>query len=330
MYFVNSIKYRFYLHKITYKFITIEYFFIFHQRKRTDKNFLKTKLNYTYFQITNAESGQLQNLNNQEIDFSSTLLNQIKSEKFNSIGSTLLNQFAESFFSIGFSLHYLILSKTDNTDERLFYIIETSQNFWSFRILEKHLKDNLFKQKGKLPNNFTKTLPAKISNKAVSLFKDEYLWDFINTDDEDYEPEVEREIVKNIKKFIMSLGSDFAFIGNQYRVKVENEELFIDLLFYQRKLQSLVAFELKTGKFKAEYVGKMNLYLSVLDEYVKQPNENPSIGIILCKSKNDKFVEFAFRDFNKPMGVATYKTSKEIPSKYRNALPDIDKLREIM
>ena len=284
----------------------------------------------TYFRFTSNEIEQFHNQDNREIEFSSTLLNQITVEKDSKFGSALLNQFVGSFFSLGFSLHYLILSKAKSAEERLFYIIETARNFWSFRILEKHLKEKLFIQKGKLPNNFTKTLPETISNKAVRLFKDEYLWDFIDTEDEDNEPEVEREIVKNIKNFIMSLGGDFAFMGNQYRVMIDNEELFIDLLFYQRKLQCLVAFELKTGKFKAEYVGKMNLYLSVLDEYVKQPNENSSIGIILCKSKNDKFVEFAFRDFNKPMGVATYKTSKEIPNEYKNALPDIDKLREIM
>ena len=280
-----------------------------------------------YFQITSTVLKQLQDTENEEFEFGSTLLNQIRD---NQIGSTLLNLFADSFFSVGFSLHYLILSKTTEFEERLFYILETARNFWSFRILQKHLIDNLFQQKGKLPNNFKHTLPEKISNKAVRMFKDEYLWGFIDAEDEDNEPEVEREIVKNIKKFMMSLGGDFAFMGNQYRVMVDERELFIDLLFYHRKLQCLVAFELKTTEFKAEHVGKMNLYLSALDEYVKQPYENPSIGIILCKSKSDKFVEFAFRDFNKPMGVATYKTNKEIPNKYKNALPDIDKLKEIM
>lgn len=267
-----------------------------------------------------------------EFDFNSALIDQLqgKSDKENEISSTMLSQLKESFFSLGFSLHILILSKTTELEERLFYILETTKNFWSFRVLQKHLIDNLFQQKGKLPNNFKNTLTEKISNKAVRMFKDEYLWEFIDAEDEDNEPEVEREIVMNIKKFMMSLGGDFAFMGNQYRVIVDERELFIDLLFYHRKLQCLVAFELKTTEFKAEHVGKMNLYLSALDEYVKQPFENPSIGIILCKSKSNKFVEFAFRDFNKPMGVATYKTNKEIPNKYKNALPDIEKLKELI
>lgn len=242
----------------------------------------------------------------------------------------MTSQFIELFFGLGFTHHYIILSKTKTIDERTFYIIEAASNFWTTRILEKHLIDDLFQQKGKLPNNFKHTLSEKINNKAVRMFKDEYLWEFIDTEEDDNEPEVEREIVKNIKNFMMSLGGYFAFMGNQYRITVDEKELFIDLLFYHRKLQCLVAFELKTTEFKAEHVGKMNLYLSALDEYVKQPYENPSIGIILCKSKSDKFVEFAFRDFNKPMGVATYKTNKEIPKKYKNALPDIERLREIM
>lgn len=128
----------------------------------------------------------------------------------------------------------------------------------------------------------------------------------------------------------MALGADFSFIGNQYRLMIENEEFFIDLLFFNRKLQSLVAIELKKGKFEAEYAGKMNLYLSALDEYVKQPHENPSIGIILCKEKNNKIVEFAFRDTTKPMGVTTYKTSRDLPERYKEALPKIDDLKKLL
>lgn len=128
----------------------------------------------------------------------------------------------------------------------------------------------------------------------------------------------------------MALGSEFSFIGNQHRLLIEDEEFFIDLLFFNRKIQSLVAIELKKGKFKAEYVGKMNLYLSALDEMVKQPHENPSIGIILCKEKNNKIVEFAFRDTSKPMGVVTYKTYNDLPEAYKNILPDTEALKKLL
>ena len=246
------------------------------------------------------------------------------------IGSTVSNQFVEYFYSLGFSHHYTIVSHTKEIDERIFYIVNTAQNFWSFRVLEKNLKEKLYHQTGKLPNNFEQTLPENIGNKAVRMFKDEYLFDYINIEDEDDERVFENAIMLNIKKFIMTLGSDFAFIGNQFRVLVAEDEFFIDLLFFNRKLQALVAIELKRGKFKAEYVGKMNLYLSALDEYVKQPHENPSIGIILCKEKNDKVVEFSFRDYNKAMGVASYKTSREIPLQYKGILPNEDELKNLM
>lgn len=245
---------------------------------------------------------------------------------------TLSNQLVKTFFSVSFSNHFLIASKVNSSEEALFYIQKASSEYWSYRTLEYQLKANLFSKEGKLPNNFVETLPKKISNNAIQVFKDEYLLDFINIEDPDEEDErlIENEIVRNIKKFILTIGNDFAFMGNQFRLVVEDQEFFVDLLFFNRKLQSLVAFELKKGKFKPEFLGKMNFYLSALDDLIKQPHENPSIGIILCKEKNNKIVEYSFRDFNKSMGVATYKTSNEIPKKYKNILPDADTLKRLM
>ena len=236
------------------------------------------------------------------------------------------------FFSVSFSHHYLIASKSISLEEAQFYINKIAIEFWSYRTLQHHFKNNLFQQKSKLPNNFNQTLPNPASNKALQSFKDEYLLDFINIENPDEEDErfIENEIVRNIKKFILTLGSDFAFIGNQYRFLVDDKEFFIDLLFFNRKLQSLVAFDLKKGKFKPEHLGKMNFYLSALDDLVKLEHENSSIGIILCKEKNNKIVEYSFRDFNKAMGVATYKTSNEIPRKFKGFLPDAETLKKLM
>ena len=184
-----------------------------------------------------------------------------------------------------------------------------------------------------MPNNFALTITnLELRQRALNSFKDEYFLDFVNIEDPDEMDErvLEQQIVHNIKNFIMALGRDFSFVGNQYRLVVDEKEYFIDLLFFNRRLQSLVAIELKRGDFKPEYAGKLNFYLSALDEYVKLPNENPSIGIILCKDKNSKTVEFAFRDINKPMGVASYKTSSELPREYRGILPDPDELRKLM
>lgn len=238
------------------------------------------------------------------------------------------------FFKVGFSHHITIVKKLISQEDRLFYIQKSALESWNYETLKHHLKNNLHTKIGKTTNNFDHTLTQNnFKQKALMAFKDELLLDFINIEDVDEEPNervLEQEIVLNIKKFIMALGADFSFIGNQYRLIIEEEEYFIDLLFYNRKIQSLVAIELKKGKFKAEYVGKMNLYLSALDEYIKQPHENPSIGIILCKEKNNKIVEFAFRDTTKPMGIVTYKTYNDLPENYKNILPNTEDLKNLM
>ncbi len=245
----------------------------------------------------------------------------------------LQNEFIEQFLKLGFSHHREIIKKSV-LEERLFYIQKVATEFWSYETLKHHLKADLYQRQGKLTHNFQTTLSENsFRQKALMAFKDEMLLDFINIEDADEEPNervLENAIVQNIKKFIMALGSEFSFIGNQHRLIIEDEEYFIDLLFFNRKIQSLVAIELKKGKFKAEYVGKMNLYLSALDEMVKQPHENPSIGIILCKEKNNKIVEFAFRDTSKPMGVVTYKTYNNLPEAYKNILPDTETLKGLL
>ena len=186
-----------------------------------------------------------------------------------------------------------------------------------------------------MPSNFrTAISETKLAMKALGMFRDEYLLDFINTEELDLtnpedidEPIIEHAIVTNIRQFIMTFGRDFSFISNQYRLYVSGHELFIDLLFFNRELNCLVAVELKKGVFKPEYLGQLNLYLQALDDQVRKPHENPSVGIILCRSADKSFVEYAVRDFQKPMGVATYQTSDEMPEKLRRALPDIEELR---
>jgi predicted nuclease of restriction endonuclease-like (RecB) superfamily len=246
----------------------------------------------------------------------------------------LENELVELFLKVPFTQHRLIIRGAEVTEERLFYIQKVATEFWSYETLKHHLKSDLYQRQGKLAHNFQTTLSENsFRQKALMTFKDEMLLDFINIEDADEEPNervLENAIVQNIKKFIMALGSEFSFIGNQHRLIIEDEEYFIDLLFFNRKIQSLVAIELKKGKFKAEYVGKMNLYLSALDEMVKQPHENPSIGIILCKEKNNKIVEFAFRDTSKPMGVITYKTYNDLPEAYKNILPDTEMLKGLL
>jgi len=250
------------------------------------------------------------------------------------ITNDLTTEQIKMFFSVGFTHHWEIIAKVKSLKERLFYIERCAIEFWSVENLRYQLKSNLYKKQGKLSNNFNKTISDKdLQQKALLAFKDEYLLDFVNIESPDDEPDervLESEVVSNIRKFIMSLGKDFSFIGSQYRLVVEEQEYFIDLLFFNRQLQALIAIELKKGAFKPEYLGKMNFYLSALDDLVRLPHENSSIGIILCKTKKDKIVEYSFRDTTKPMGVSTYKVSKKLPSKYKNVLPDAERLKELL
>lgn len=239
-----------------------------------------------------------------------------------------------SFLSVGFTNHYVILTKAKSKEERLFYIRRCATEFWKVETTKYYLSENLFKKEGTIQQtNFNKTIDnAAFKQRALQSFKDEYLLDFVNIEDPELVDErvIEQRIIQNVKNFIMAFGADFTFMGNQYRLEVAGQEFVVDLLFFSRRLRSLVAFELKRGEFKPEYTGKMNFYLAALDKYVKLPDENPSIGIILCKTKNDEIVELSFSDTSKPMGVATYRTSQELPPEIRQALPDMEDLKKLI
>ncbi len=244
----------------------------------------------------------------------------------------------EDFFKLPFTHHTIIRSGVKSIDARYYYIHRAAEENLQSRVLEKLIKEDAYSHQDLMPSNFTQTLPnASLARKAVMMFKDEYLLDFINVEqigeresiDVD-EREVEQQIVQNVKNFIMTFGNDFAFIGNQYHLEVYGVEHFPDLLFFNRELNALVVVELKTGDFKSSYLGQLMSYLSILDAKVKKPHENPSIGIVLCKSAKRDYVEFVIRDYNKPMGVATYKTTAEMPEELRKALPDIEELKKLL
>jgi predicted nuclease of restriction endonuclease-like (RecB) superfamily len=224
--------------------------------------------------------------------------------------------------------------KTNDLEEKWFYIKKCATEFWNYEKLKYNLKSDLYHKQGMITNNFNKTIDnIDFRKAALNAFKDEYLLDWINLEDPDDEPDervLEQEIVLNIRKFIMALGKDFSFIGNQYRLEVDGKERFVDLLFFNRRIQSLVAIELKKGEFKPEYAGKLNFYLSALDDMVRLPHENPSIGIILCKNQGQKTVEYAFRDISKPMGVANYLLAHELPDEYKDILPNAETLKQLL
>ena len=236
------------------------------------------------------------------------------------------------FLSVGFTHHRIIFAQVKDVSARWFYIRKVATEFWGTRRLEQALRDDLYHSMGTMPSNFALTIPnEKQCAIAMQTFKEEHVLDFWHVDDPDHvdEREVEQHIANNIKKFLMSLGNEFTFMGNQYRLMVAGKERFIDLLFYHRRMRCMVAIELKNGEFQPEYAGKLNYYLSALDEYVKLPDENPSVGIILCRDKNNTEVEFTLRDMSKPLGVATYRSVDELPENYRS-LPSADELRTLM
>ncbi|GHU62292.1 hypothetical protein AGMMS49983_03490 [Clostridia bacterium] len=241
-----------------------------------------------------------------------------------------------AFIRVGFTHQTEILSKCNILEERWYYIKKCASEFWSVDTLKYHIKANDYSKYGALPNNFEVTLPdKKQASRAVQSFKSEYFLDFINIEEETSddligEPELHAEILNNIRKFIMAFGEDFCFMASKYRVIVEGDENFIDLLFFNRSLHCLVAIELKRGAFKPAYLGQLNFYLSALDEYVKKPDENPSVGIILCKEAKKTVVEFAVRDFNKPIGVSTYTLGNKIPEAYQALIPVIDGVQQLL
>lgn len=239
-------------------------------------------------------------------------------------------QIIDAFFCISFTHHLLLLNKCQSEQERYFYMQQAASQFWSVSLLEHHISANLYNNQGKISNNFNNTLTQPLKASALQVFQDEYLFDFISSDDAEEERVMESQIVANMKRTIMQLGKGFSFIGNQYRLEVGDTEFFIDLLFYNRHLQCLVAFELKRGHFKPEYAGKLNFYLNVLDDKVKLPHEHPSIGIVLCKEKNNTVVEYSVKTIDKAMGIATYKTTKQAPEEVKNILPSPDELAALL
>ncbi len=237
------------------------------------------------------------------------------------------------FLRVPFTHHVMILRKEKSPDGRAFYIHQCALHSWNKYVLRDYLNDNLFKESGHLPNNFSKTISdQRLAVQTMKAFKEEYLLDFINAEDlyaeeEDRnEPVLNKKIVANIRDFILRFGQDFMFLREQYRIMVGDEEKFIDLLFFNRQLNALVAVELKDTRFQPAHLGQLSFYLSALDRQVRKPHENPPIGIVLCREFDRMVVEVAISDYTKPMGVATFQLGKNAPEDLTRVLPPADEL----
>lgn len=239
-----------------------------------------------------------------------------------------------AFFSIGFTHHIAILAKAKTLEERKYYIQLCYYQHLKVEEIEQKIAEDTFHKQGTLPNNFSQTIPDyKQAFRAIQMFKDEYLLDYINVEqlgerDEDIDERViEKEIVNNVKNFIMTFGKGFTFSGSQVHYDKLGHDHWVDLLFFNRILRATVVVELKKGKFKPSYLGQLSHYLHVIDDDDRLEWENPPLGIILCKDADKTFVEYVLQDYNRPMGVATYKTDQE---KLKDLLPDEEEMKKLL
>jgi len=252
-----------------------------------------------------------------------------------------MKKFAETYNNIEFlqqvvaklpwGQNIVLLDKISSDNERIWYAEKTIQNGWSRNVLVHQIESKLYERQGMPDNkttNFLTVLPSPNSELAQDMIKDPYKFDFLGIGEEAKEREIEKALVTHIKKFLLELGSGFAFVGQQYHLEVGGQDFYIDLLFYNINLKCYVVIELKAGDFKPSDAGQLNFYLSAVDDLLKNPDGNPAIGILLCKTKNKTIAEYALKDMSKPMGISEYRLTEAIPENLKTALPSIEELEK--
>jgi predicted nuclease of restriction endonuclease-like (RecB) superfamily len=237
----------------------------------------------------------------------------------------LIHENIAAILHIPWGHHVLLLKKIKEPEKALFYVNKTKENNWSRSVLEYQIESNLFDRQGKAITNFNQTLENPAGDLANALLKDPYQFDFLNLTEKVQEQELELRLVQQISLFLMELGRGFAYMGRQFLIKIGSKEYRTDLLFYHTKLRCYIVIELKTTEFEPEFIGKLNFYISAIDEILKEPHDSPTIGILLCKNKDNFEVEFALKDINKPIGVSEY-TYQSLPCHLKNSLPTQEEL----
>ena len=235
-------------------------------------------------------------------------------------------QIVSQIFMIPWGHNIAIIQKCKNIDEAIYYVQNTLKNGISRSVLVHQIESNLYERNGKALTNFENTLPPIQSDLAKEITKDPYIFDFVTLTQDYQEKELEDALTQNITNFLLELGSGFAFVGRLYKLIVGGDEFKIDLLFYHIKLKCYVVVELKATSFTPEHAGKLSFYTSAVDGEIKDKNDNPTIGILICKSKNDLVVEYAFKDINKPLGISRYELTEILPKEYKSSLPSIEEI----
>jgi len=220
----------------------------------------------------------------------------------------------------------VLLDKLSEPGDRDWYARAAIQHGWSRTVLVHQIESGLHRRQGKAITNFDRALPSHQSDLAQEVTKDPYNFDFLTLGKEAHERDLERGLLDHLRQFLLELGVGFAFVGSQYRLTVGNEEFFIDLLFYHLKLRAFVVVDLKMRAFEPEFAGKMNFYLSAVNDLLRHPDDQPSIGIILCKTRERFVAEYALRDINKPIGISEYRLAESLPEKLQGSLPTIEEL----
>ncbi len=251
--------------------------------------------------------------------------NKRKSEKS---GQQPVDQLPELLGKIPWGHHIQIIINAGKYEEAVFYVQETMINNWSRAVLVHQIQSGLYKRKGNAITNFELTLPKVQSDLARESLKSSYLFDFLGLGEEIQERELEKALIQHIKKFMLELGRGFAYVGNQYQLVVEDDDYFLDLLFYNYQLHCFVVFELKVGDFKPEFTGKLNFYINTIDEQIKGKKDNATIGVLLCKTPNETVVKYSLKGIDTPMGVAEYEFTNALPKRLKAEMPSVQELEE--
>lgn len=231
---------------------------------------------------------------------------------------------------IPWSHNIAIIEKVKEPEQRIWYIQKAAENGWSHSVLIHQIESGLYQRQAvaEKVSNFERRLPAAQSELAIQTMKDPYIFDFIAFKEDMIERDVERALVRDVTKLLLELGTGFAFLGNQYHLNVGGDDFYLDLLFYNLNLRCYVVIELKTGEFKPEYAGQLNFYLSAVDGLIRKPQDNPTIGLLLCKSKNNLVAEYSLKDMSKPIGVSEYRVTSSLPSELEKQLPSVEDIQK--
>ena len=291
--------------------------------------------------VKNDEGSSMQNLQQPVVKIENTYTDEILQQPVATIqeaaiseanalfssNDQILQQLVTEFFSIPWSHHIRIIDKCQkNGAKALFYVHQTYQNGWSRDVLLNFLDTDLYERSGKAITNFSATMPAVDSDLAQQLTKDPYQFDFFKLKDRYKENELKDELIKNIEKFLLELGRGFAYMGREFRLEVDGEEMFIDMLFYNVPLHRYVVVEIKTGKLESANVGQLGGYVVAVNHILNTPQDNPAIGLLICKEKNDILAQYALESSSQPLGISEYQLAKLIPDDFRGTMPTIEEI----